>query len=471
MFGWFKKEDKTNKEIAIEKFKKAGLTFEEADYLAQDVAKLSLYGDNKLFSNEEDNVHSIEDAYKDKYFMDTVDTIIKDTLPIKEIASTGMKARAMGLAFEERMSLKNAVLNYLEKNNLDNSHYKEVFIQALESGDSEEEPSALIQLLYTQGWIDDMDNEQHIAITQQMIDTMGEEQALSQFKTIFEECELWYSQVNNPVTPLQETTSLALNFGKGKLEEIKYNILHEKMLPLDILLNTSNLKEPIKQAIENAIENESFPEIEDEYKDEVAARFVQYMQEEVRLSIVNKKENNNENLEKEDLESQIAIAIQRSMVDNQERVWLHADLDEVVEWFRKDGWKEINNNVFIYPEAIENGKYKKVELAYDENNFSILRASLVLEDELMKQKLKTLFFDKEHDGLVVIDIYLKYLIFHFTNVENKTYSDRYELMDKNNVFYNEQLGYLTLLDNNQILEETLKGQKRYSNILRTENYL
>ena len=41
MFGWFKKEKKTNKELAIEKFKKIGLTFEESDYLAQDIAELS----------------------------------------------------------------------------------------------------------------------------------------------------------------------------------------------------------------------------------------------------------------------------------------------------------------------------------------------------------------------------------------------------------------------------------------------
>ena len=290
MFGWFKKEDKTNKEIAIEKFKKAGLTFEEADYLAQDVAELSLYADNNLFSNEEDNVHSIEEAYKDKYFMDTVDTIIRDNLPIKDIAYTGIQARAMGLTFEERMSLKNAVFNYLEKSNLDNSYYEEVFIRTLEARGSKEEPSALIQLLFTEGWIDDMDNKQYITIAQKMIDTMGEEQALNQFKIIFEECELWYYQVNNPVTPLQKSTSLILNWGIGKLAEVKHYILHGEMLPLDILVNTLNLKEQIKLAIESAIENEGLPEIEDEYKDEVAARFVQYMQEKVRQYSIDRKE-------------------------------------------------------------------------------------------------------------------------------------------------------------------------------------
>ena len=133
MFGWFKKENKTNKEIAIEKFKKAGLTFEEADYLAQDVAELSLYADNKLFSNEEDNVHSIEEAYKDKYFMDTVNTITKDNLPIKDIAYTGIQARAMGLTFEKRTSLKYTVFEYLEKNSLDNSYFREIYMHTLEA--------------------------------------------------------------------------------------------------------------------------------------------------------------------------------------------------------------------------------------------------------------------------------------------------------------------------------------------------
>jgi len=131
-------EDKTNKEIAIEKFKKVGLTFDEADYLAQDVAELSLYADNNLFNEAEDNVHSFEEAYKDKYFMSTVDTIIDDSLPIKDIASTGIQARAMGLNFEIRTAIKKSVFEYLEKNKLDNTHFREVFIQTLSTVNKED---------------------------------------------------------------------------------------------------------------------------------------------------------------------------------------------------------------------------------------------------------------------------------------------------------------------------------------------
>jgi len=132
MFNWFKKENKSNKEIAIEKFKKVGLTFEEADYLAQDIAELSLFADNSLF-DEEDNVSSLSEAYNDKYYMFTVDSIIDNDSPIKDIAYTGILARDRGLNFEVRTAIKNSIFEYLDKSNLDNSNFKEAFIQTLET--------------------------------------------------------------------------------------------------------------------------------------------------------------------------------------------------------------------------------------------------------------------------------------------------------------------------------------------------
>jgi len=132
MFNWFKKEDKSNKEIAIKKFKKAGLTFEEVDYLAQDIAELSLFADNNLF-DEEDNVNNLSEAYNDKYYMSTVDSIIDNDSPIKDIAYTGILARDRGLNFEVRTAIKNSIFEYLERSNLDNSNFKEAFIQTLET--------------------------------------------------------------------------------------------------------------------------------------------------------------------------------------------------------------------------------------------------------------------------------------------------------------------------------------------------
>ena len=132
MFNWFKKDKKTSKEIAIEKFKKAGLTFEEADYLAQDIAELSLFTDNNLF-DEEDNVNNLSEAYNDRYYMSTVDSIIDNNSPLKDIAYTGILARDRGLNFEIRTAIKNSIFEYLERANLDNSNFKEAFIQTLET--------------------------------------------------------------------------------------------------------------------------------------------------------------------------------------------------------------------------------------------------------------------------------------------------------------------------------------------------
>jgi hypothetical protein len=132
MFNWFKKENKSNKEIAIDKFRKVGLTFEEADYLAQDIAELSLFTDNNLF-DEEDNVNNLSEAYNDRYYMSTVDSIIDNNSPLKDIAYTGILARDRGLNFEIRTAIKNSIFEYLERANLDNSNFKEAFIQTIET--------------------------------------------------------------------------------------------------------------------------------------------------------------------------------------------------------------------------------------------------------------------------------------------------------------------------------------------------
>jgi hypothetical protein len=65
--------------------------------------------------------------------MSTVNSIIDNDSPIKDIAYTGILARDRGLNFEVRTALKNSIFEYLERSNLDNSNFKEAFIQTLET--------------------------------------------------------------------------------------------------------------------------------------------------------------------------------------------------------------------------------------------------------------------------------------------------------------------------------------------------
>jgi len=293
MFGWFKKEDKTNKEIAIQKFKKVGLTFEEADYLAQDVAELSLYADNNLFNGDEDNVNSLEEAYKDKYYMSTVDSISSGDLPIKDIAHTGIQARAMGLDFELRTAIKKSIFEYLERENLDNTHYREEFLQTLSTVTQEEDKeniSSIIDFLYINAWIKDKNNQRHHKSINKMVTKLGVDGTLKNFKNLLFEGDGWYSQVNNPNSQLQKITSLSLTWLGGKLEEIKNRILHDNLTPFDILLDTDKYQEEVYIALNEAEEKGGFPKLEDNYRTEVAGRFLQYMQEEVRLNILNNKQ-------------------------------------------------------------------------------------------------------------------------------------------------------------------------------------
>ncbi|MGB5963979.1 MAG: hypothetical protein WBG65_00430 [Sulfurimonadaceae bacterium] len=292
MLGWFKKEDKTNKEIAIDKFKKAGLTFEEADYLAQDVAELNLYADNNLFHGNEDNVHSLEEAYKDKYYMSTVDTISNGSLPIKDIAYTGIQARAWGLNFEARTAIKKSVFEYLERNGLDNTHFKEAFMQTLNTVQGEEHKediSPLINLLYTKGWILSESTKEYDESISRMVDQLGVEQSLDNFQNLLLEGAGWYKQVNNPKSQLQKITSLSLNWLGGKLYDIKNDMLLQDLAPFDILINTRTYQEQVYNALNEAAQLEDFPKMEDGYRDEVAGRFLQYMQEEIRLNILNSR--------------------------------------------------------------------------------------------------------------------------------------------------------------------------------------
>lgn len=292
MLGWFRKEEKSNKEIAIKKFKKVGLTFEEADYLAQDIAELSVYADKTLFENENDNVQSIEDAYNDKYYMSTVDSIIENKLPIKDIAYTGIQARAMGLPFELRTAIKKSVFEYLERSNLDNTHFKEAFMQTLntvQEKENKEDISSIINLLYAKGWILSEDSKEYDEAINRIVEQLGLEQSLDNFKNLLFEGEGWHKQVNNPESPLQKLTALSLNWLGGKLEDIKDDMLLQALTPFDILINTLTYQEQVYDALNEAEKLEDFPKMEDSYRNEIAGRFLQYMQEEIRLNILNNR--------------------------------------------------------------------------------------------------------------------------------------------------------------------------------------
>jgi len=143
--------NKRNKEIAINKFIHYGLSQEEGEYLAQDVAELSVYYDGEIFIDAEDSVKCIEEAYDDKYYMSTVDSIIEQRLPIKDIAYTGIQAKKKGLNFEERTNLKNIILSKLEDNNIDISNFKEYFLDTLNVVHSENKNIKIEKEYYESG--------------------------------------------------------------------------------------------------------------------------------------------------------------------------------------------------------------------------------------------------------------------------------------------------------------------------------
>jgi hypothetical protein len=76
-------------------------------------------------------------------------------------------------------------------------------------------------------------------------------------------------------------------------------------------------------------------------------------------------------------ESDFNVAIQRSMLDNNEWIYLHTNLKGAIEFLKVDGWKYFNDGIYLYPIALDNGKYKKIELGYDDNNFPVVRADSV----------------------------------------------------------------------------------------------
>ena len=285
-------EEVHNKEKAIKKFKEVGLTFEESDYLAQDIAELSLFTDSKLFAGEEANVHSIEEAYKDKNYMATVDHLIGNNLPIKAIAYTGIQARAMGLNFEVRTAMKKSVFDYLEREELDNTHFKESFMQTLNTvqvREGTEDVSPVLNLLYEKGYLLTKDTNKYDEYIN-MIQKGGVAQFLKNFQTLLQEGSEWYGQVDNPESQLQKITSLSLSWMGGKLEDIRNDISNEDLLPLDIFINVSKYQEEIYDALSEAENSGNFPEMNDSYRNDVAGRYLQYMLEKKRLIVLTNRE-------------------------------------------------------------------------------------------------------------------------------------------------------------------------------------
>lgn len=73
---------------------------------------------------------------------------------------------------------------------------------------------------------------------------------------------------------------------------------------------------------------------------------------------------------------QLLIAIQRSMSSNN-WVFLHTNLAETAQWLRKNDWNYYDNGIYIYPKPLDNKEYKKIQIDFDDNNFPIIKASLI----------------------------------------------------------------------------------------------
>lgn len=75
-------------------------------------------------------------------------------------------------------------------------------------------------------------------------------------------------------------------------------------------------------------------------------------------------------------EGQLSIAIQRSISSNN-WVFLHTNLAGTAQWLKKDNWNYYDDGIYIYPKPLDDKKYKKIQIDFDDNNFPILKASLI----------------------------------------------------------------------------------------------
>ena len=283
MFNFFKK--KNNKEIAINKFQKVGLTIEEAEYMVWDI----IMADMDDWSQEDITKNDLEKLENSKYFDDTVHMLLNGKAPVKDIAYTGLVAKRMGYSFETISTLRINIFQILEEKDLDTSNFRELFLKTLNSTSSKTvDISPILQLLYNQGWIADKKNEVCIEWINILTERFGLQQTLEYMVTLMEDAKKWYIQVKNPQSDLQKMTNLALEWLGGELFNI-YNELLDDYKPVDLIAHTSDLQPRIYKALLEAEESENFPKLEANYRNEVASRFLQYMTELTRSKIIEER--------------------------------------------------------------------------------------------------------------------------------------------------------------------------------------
>jgi len=125
-----------------------------------------------------------------------------------------------------------------------------------------------------------------------MVESIGIQQSLEKITNLISEAKAWYIQVKNHKSDLEKLTGLSLVWTGGELSNI-HNILLERYEPLELIIHSANLQQNIYDALIEAEESEGFPKLEDNYRSDVSDRFLQYMTELIRLTIIDKKDNIN----------------------------------------------------------------------------------------------------------------------------------------------------------------------------------
>lgn len=283
MFNFLKK--KSNRETAIKRFQKVGLSMEEADYMIWDI----IMTDMDDWSQEHISEKDLEKLYNSKHFTDTVDMLLNGKSPVKDIAYTGLIAKTMGYDFATIASLRFSIFQIIEEKKLDNSFFKELFLKMLNSSSSTiEDITPVLNLLYAQGWITDVNNEVYSKAVMNMVEGVGLQQTLENMTTLMDEAKGWYAQVNNPQSDLQKITNLSLEWIGGKLSDI-YDDLLDNYEPLELIIYNAELQKKVYNALLEAEKLENFPELNISYRNEVSSRFLQYMTELLKSNIIEER--------------------------------------------------------------------------------------------------------------------------------------------------------------------------------------
>jgi len=93
---------------------------------------------------------------------------------------------------------------------------------------------------------------------------------------------------------------------------------------------------------------------------------------------------------KEFNEQDVSIAIQFSIMNNNEWELLHANLDKTKQFLNSSGWIEKDNYLFVWAEVNDDNLHKYIQLDYDSNGFPVLRAGFMSYSEILDDSPKPL---------------------------------------------------------------------------------